>query len=144
MANFIAFLRVTTSLLFVLFLAWWCTRYLLPRLQGAQAGRNSAIVIVERIPLGMRSTLCLVRVGERYYLIGLTPGGMEYLAEIPADELQLTGNELAASPDFSEILAKSKVKVSQFREQFSERVERVKERKERGHADEQQKNNYDS
>lgn len=135
MGAFWAFLQFIVALSLVLLLAYWCTRFLLPRLQGAQTGRTQAMRIVERLPLGMRSSLFLVKVGERCFLVGLTPGGMQGLAEFPADELPPECSELPDVPDFAEMLAKSRAGAQKFREQLAGQVERVRERKERGHDD---------
>ena len=130
MDGFLAFLQVLFSLLFVLALAWWSTRYGLPLLQGTQTRRKSNMTVVERIPLGMRGALCLVKVGERFLLIGLTPTKIECLAEIPAAELHLPDGETQLPPDFAAILAKSKAETARLSRQLLRRAGRGKERKE--------------
>lgn len=142
MESFLAFMRVLFSLLFVLALAWWCTRYGLPLLLGTQARRKSNMVVVERIPLGMRGALCLVKVGERFLLIGLTPVKIEYLAEIPVAELQVPEGEAHHPPDFAAILAKSKAKTSSLGRQILRRAGRVKERKDQEHDHPQEKDHH--
>jgi len=142
MESFLAFMRVLFSLLFVLALAWWCTRYGLPLLQGTQARRKSNMAVVERIPLGMRGSLCLVKVGERFLLIGLTPVKIECLAEIPASELHVPEGEPPLPPDFAAILAKSKAKTSSFGQRMLRRAGRVKERKDQGHDHPQEKDRH--
>ncbi|MCL4463780.1 MAG: flagellar biosynthetic protein FliO [Firmicutes bacterium] len=132
MDSFLEFMRVLFSLLFVLALAWWSTRYGLPLLQGTQARRKANMTVVERIPLGLRGTLCLVKVGERFLLIGLTPAKIERLAEIPASELQLPEEAAHLPPDFAAILAKSKAKTGRLSQQILRRARRVKERKDQG------------
>lgn len=137
MGGFWAFLQLLVSLSLVLLLAYWCIRYLLPRLHGVQSGRAQAMCIVERVPLGMRSSLCLVRVGERYFLVGLSPGGISSLAEIAADQLPEGCGTMPAVPDMGEVMARSRAGAQKFREQLAEQLERVRERKERGHDDRQ-------
>ncbi|MFW0860918.1 MAG: FliO/MopB family protein [Dethiobacter sp.] len=142
MDSFLTFLRVLFSLLFVLALAWWCTRYGLPLLQGTQTRRKSNVTVLERIPLGMRGALCLVKVGERFLLIGLTPAKIERLAEIPASELHLLDGEPPLPPDFATILAKSKAKTSNLSRQIMSRARRVKERKDQEHDHPQEKDHH--
>jgi flagellar biosynthetic protein FliO len=140
--NFIAVLRVFLSLTVVLVLAYWSIRYLLPRMQGNAKSNAGAMTVIGRLPLGIRSTLCLVQVGERCFLIGVTPGGMEFLAEVPADEIPALGPEMMPPPDFAEILAKSRASVNMFREKVEKKVGAAKAKKERGHEDEQQEKQH--
>ncbi|MDW7651482.1 MAG: flagellar biosynthetic protein FliO [Bacillota bacterium] len=140
MQTFIAVLRVLLSLAIVLLLAYWCIRYLLPRMQATGGTQTGILSVVGRLQLGVRSTLCLVRVGERYFLIGVTPGKMECLAEFPADELPLTVHEPPKQPDFAEILEKSKAGVQKFREKIQERTYNTSEKKEQGQENDQQDN----
>ncbi|EEG76516.1 FliO/MopB family protein [Dethiobacter alkaliphilus] len=112
-------------------MAWWSIRYLLPRLQTLTPARTGAMTVIERVSLGMRTSLCLVKVGERYFLIGVTPASMEYLAEVSEEDLPESGTEPADPPDFAEILANSKDKVNMFRSQLKERSGRVQEGKTR-------------
>lgn len=140
----LAFLRVLVSLTFVLFLAYWCTRYLLPRLQTGPAGRQTAMRVIERLPVGVRSTLCLVRVGERCFLIGVTPAGIATLAEIDPAQIPDGFDPAQGQPDFAKLLALSKEKVLIWGRSRAGRAGGAKELIKRGNADEHQENRHDS
>lgn len=108
MKTFFDVLQVIISLALVLFLAYYSIRVLLPRLQAGRTGYGGNLRVVERLPLGMRSNLCLVKAGEQYFLLGVTPGGMEFLAELPADAIR---HGIPVEPiQFSEILQNSKAR----------------------------------
>ncbi|MCW3488735.1 flagellar biosynthetic protein FliO [Dethiobacter alkaliphilus] len=141
---FIEAVKMMLALAVVIFLAWWSIRYLLPRLQTLTPARTGAMTVIERVSLGMRTSLCLVKVGERYFLIGVTPASMEYLAEVSEDDLPESGTEPPDPPDFAEILAKSKDKVNMFRSQLKERSGRVQERKDTENDHGQPEDNYRS
>lgn len=137
MEDFLVLMRVLGSLLFVLVLAWWATRYGLPL--GGHLRRKGNIAVVERIPLGLRGSLCLVRVGEKFLLIGVTTASMECLAEIPADQVQETDRQPPPPPDFAAIMAKSKAKISEFGKRWEKQAGAGKERKDQVHDKPQDK-----
>lgn len=71
---------------------------------NGQAGMQ----VIERITLGMRSSLCLVRVGKRYLVVGVTPTQVELIAEIDGEDLEFAEHEAALVPDFARMLKTSK------------------------------------
>ena len=137
-------IKIMLALSVVLFLAWWSIRYLVPRLQSLAPVPTGSMIVLERLSLGMRSSLCLVKVGERYFLIGITPGSMECLAEVSGTELPASTGEPPAPPDFAEILAKSKDKVNMFRKQLAARSGRVQERNDTENDNGQSENHHRS
>jgi flagellar biogenesis protein FliO len=103
----LAFAQVVISLGVVLFLAYYSLHNLLPRLQAGRMNLDSAMQVLEWIPVGMRCHLCLVKVGEQYFLIGVSAQSVQYLAEIPADSLPEKKATGWQQSDFSAILEKS-------------------------------------
>ena len=72
----------------VLALAWLCTRYLAGRGAGgfsAPRGRGK-LRLLEQQRLGKDAGVAVVRVGERYFLLGITPASVTRLAELSAEE----------------------------------------------------------
>lgn len=62
---------------------------------------GKAITVVEMRPLAPKSTLALVEVRGREYLLGLSPAGIQLLAEVSA-------NAGPAKPEFAALLAETK------------------------------------
>ncbi|MGB9660809.1 MAG: flagellar biosynthetic protein FliO [Moorellaceae bacterium] len=77
-----AWLRLFIFLPLVLLLAYVTVRYGLGRayFPGKGGGR---LRIVDRLPVGQKSALLVVRCGERYFLIGVGDGTPALLAELP-------------------------------------------------------------
>lgn len=76
-----AILRVILFLPIVVLLAYWSIRI------GASRGYfwqgSGSMRVVERLPLGPKAGLCIVKVGEEYYLIGFSEAGVNLLKELP-------------------------------------------------------------
>lgn len=123
-------LRILVSLGLVVFLAYWSLRVLLPRLQaGSRTGLGGSMRILDRLPLGMRSYLCVVKVGEQIFLISVTAGAVQYLAELPADGIGEMGADPPPPPNFSEILQSSLGAAENAWGQVLERTSLFKEKK---------------
>lgn len=110
----LAVIRVIFSLGLVIILCWLSIRILLPRLLPGNACRPAGLQIVERLPVGLRSYLCLVRLGERVFLLGVSAAQITMLAEIPAESISSgTGNtEQRPLPDFAALLQRSREQAS--------------------------------
>lgn len=80
-----ALLRLVGALLVVLPLAYGVTRWYGRSHQAAGAG-GRRLAIVEGLSLGPRRGLYVVRVGSRYYLIGVTERHIASLGELPREE----------------------------------------------------------
>lgn len=83
-----AILRLVIFLPLVLLLAYWSIRIGASRGQMWQGSRN--LRVVERIALGPKSGLCIVKVGQEYYLMGISEQRIELLKELPHYEEQET------------------------------------------------------
>jgi len=98
--------------------------------------------ILDRLPLGMRSYLCVVKVGEKIFLISVSPGSVQFLAEIPSDGIGELGADPPVPPSFSEILQSSRGAAENAWEQVLERASLFKEKK-RGSSHDKKDHNDD-
>ena len=73
---------------------------------GAQNFRESEqFKVLSRLALGREESLALVRAGERYFLLGITPTGISNLAEFSGEEAEgwlKTQESQPAPPSFRE------------------------------------------
>jgi len=90
MPTWLSLLWVTVCVAVILVLAYWFTRYVAVRgMPGAQSFRESEqFKVLSRLALGREESLALVRAGERYFLLGITPTGISNLAEFCAEEAE--------------------------------------------------------
>lgn len=79
---YLAVLRLIIFLPLVLLLAYAAVRYGLGRDWHSTRGRGE-LEILERLPLGPKNGLVVVRVAGRFFLIGLGDGVPALLAELP-------------------------------------------------------------
>lgn len=90
MDTWLLLLRLIISVVLVVGLAYWATR-LLGKWKGigdVGVGRSGIpIRPLSRTSIGKEQNLMLVQVGERYLLLGATPGGISTLAEFSQAEV---------------------------------------------------------
>lgn len=76
-----AVVRVIIFLPIVVLLAYWSIKL------GASRGQwwqdSGSMRVVDRLLLGPKAGLCIVKVGEEYYLIGFSEAGVNLLKELP-------------------------------------------------------------
>lgn len=137
MQSFIAVTRVLLSLAFVVFLAYYSIRLVLPRLQAGSASSRGTMCLIERIPVGMRGYICLVMVGRQYFLVGVSAAGIRLLAEIPPESLPAQEAQMPGYPDFAEVLRKSSTQARGYWRTIRRRLVR-NNIQERGPEDEQE------
>ncbi len=101
-------LRILISLSFVLVLAYWSLRVLLPRLYKGHIGLGGSMRVLDRLSLGMRSYLCIVKVNDKIFLISVSPGNVQYLTELCPEEVGEISDNLPAPSSFNEILKSSR------------------------------------
>jgi flagellar protein FliO/FliZ len=80
------FFYILLLLAFVVLLAYYSTR-LMAASRGGRLGAKRNMQIVEGIGVGVNATVQIVRVGERYYLLGVTKESVTLLT--PLDESQI-------------------------------------------------------
>ena len=90
-------------------LAYLFTRYVAGRGAGVlgMSGGNERFKVLARLSLGREQSVALVRAGERYLLLGVSPSRMTLLAELTQEEaeaLYVLPAGQPAPPSFSEAL----------------------------------------
>ena len=93
----------------IVVLAYLFTRYAAGRGGGflGAGGGNEQFKVLARLPLGREQSAALIRAGERYLLLGVTPSGVTLLAELSREEAQALyapPSEQAAPSSFGEAL----------------------------------------
>ena len=86
----LSLLWVVICVVVILALAYWFTRYVAVRgFPGTQGTRESEqFKVLARLTLGREESLALVRAGERYFLLGVTPSRITSLAEFSSEEAE--------------------------------------------------------
>ena len=87
-------------------------------LTGSGLGRSSGrLQVLDRLSLGKDHALLVVRVGERYFLLGCAPSGLTSLCELTAQEGEAWNAQSSASlssqramPDFGTMLRRMREK----------------------------------
>ncbi|WP_208558981.1 flagellar biosynthetic protein FliO [Marinilactibacillus kalidii] len=74
--------QMVAALLFIIVLA----NYLLKKLNKLNQGNSKAIKIIERVPVSKNSSLCIVQVGNQYFLMSFTDQSSEVIKEFSQQE----------------------------------------------------------
>ena len=64
----------------ILFLAYFCTKWIASVRMGAR--KNGFMKLISSMPVGGSNSVQLIRVGEKYFLIGVSKENITYLTEI--------------------------------------------------------------
>ena len=86
--DILSLLGVLLILLLVLGGCWLFTRWAGTGLMGglaAPAGQRQ-LKVLERLPVGKEQALLVVRLADRYFLLGSSPSGFSLLAELTEEE----------------------------------------------------------
>jgi flagellar protein FliO/FliZ len=100
--------QVTLALLLVLaavFLAAWFMR----RLRTIGSAGQATIEVVSQVALGARERAVIVKVGQTHLLLGVAPGRVNLLQQLPEGSVPTADKSTAApaGPDFASLLRKS-------------------------------------
>lgn len=71
--------------------------FLLRRWKGSIGRTNGPMQVVHIVPLGPRERLALVKVGERYLIVGVTPTSVTRISEV--DKIETIDATTAAPPN---------------------------------------------
>jgi len=106
----LSMLRVSAALVLVLGLVLGAS-WLLRRVRLFGGGPAPALGVVAQISLGARERAVVLRVGERQILLGVGPGNVRLLTELPAGATDLgeppAAAPRAATPNFRQLLRRS-------------------------------------
>lgn len=76
-----ALLRLVVFLPLILLLAYWSIK--LAAVRGPFSQNSKNIQLVERLPLGVKNSICVIKVTGQYYLMGVSEQRVELLKELP-------------------------------------------------------------
>lgn len=94
----------------VLLLSYWFTKHVVGRGKADGFGRSGGteqMEVLARLTLGKDQRVCVVRTGERYFLLGVTSAQINCLAEFTPEEAQtwcIKTESMQQHPSFSEAL----------------------------------------
>ena len=100
--TWLSLLWMVVCVVVILVLAYWFTRYVaargFPGVQGFQ--ESEQFKVLARLALGREQSLVLIRAGERYFLLGVTPTNVSNLAELTREDAEgwLRAQEQRPSP----------------------------------------------
>lgn len=107
--------------IFALIIIIWLANVLLRQLNKYTQGQSKSIQIIERFSISKNSSLAIVKIVERYYLMSFNDSSNEILKEFAANEvdemLEVMQDQTASSPSqlFTAInVTKIKDKYTQF------------------------------
>lgn len=81
-----ALLKTSGMLALVLALIYGLS-WLLKKQNFQSIGQGRHLTLIESMPVGKNEKLCLVKSGQRYLVLGISPGGIHQIDEIPADQM---------------------------------------------------------
>ena len=109
--NFMQFLSLIIVFVLLLVVAYFVTRWVGNMGQNRYANKN--IKIIEGIRIGPNKVVQIIKVGKKYFVVGMGKDEISYLGEVEEEDLNISEeNTVKPLPDFKEILAKAKQKVS--------------------------------
>ncbi|MCL2752628.1 MAG: flagellar biosynthetic protein FliO [Defluviitaleaceae bacterium] len=99
-----AFLGFAVALVFVVLLAYFSLRLIGRARGGVKADRN--IKIIEAIGVGVQSTIQLIKVGDKFFLIGVSRGNIVSLGEVDAESVTIEQGKNPSYVSFDKVLSK--------------------------------------
>lgn len=107
MNSYLQFLTVLIIFVFVLAVTWFFTRWMANLQKGRTYGSN--IEVIETYKITANKYIQIIKTGDKYLAIGIGKDTITMLAEIPAEQIQLSDKTGDAMPDFKKILEKAKI-----------------------------------
>ncbi len=98
-------LTVLLIFIFVLVLTYWTTRLAGNYKKQQMSGKN--IQVMETVSISASKYLQIIKVGSKYFVIGVSKDTITYLCEINEEELDFSNNN-GAGDSFKSILEKLK------------------------------------
>ena len=108
LSSLFSLIWLLVCVLVVVVLAWLFTRYVAGRggMIGVSGG-SERFKVLSRLPLGREQSAVLVKAGEKYLLLGVTPSEISLLRELTAEEAEAVyalPPDQPAPPSFGEAL----------------------------------------
>lgn len=103
-------LWMLVAVIVILYLSYRCSRYIASRggclPMTAKAG--GGMELLSRLPLAQDKQLVLVKAGTRFFLLGVSPAGVQLVAELTEEQIVATGSDGSSNegkiPSFADIL----------------------------------------
>ncbi|MCI9163302.1 MAG: flagellar biosynthetic protein FliO [Lachnospiraceae bacterium] len=76
--------RAVLTVVIVLVMAWWCSR-LLGKQWAVRTAGSGNIELIEQLQVGQDRRILLMKVGEKHFLVGVSPAGIQLLSEVEGD-----------------------------------------------------------
>lgn len=95
------------AVILILYLAFVCTRYI--GKTSKIKGSSRYIRLVDQIAVGQDRTIAVIKTGDSYLLLGITPSGITVLKELGEEELQELDDgpmQELQFPDFKSVMEK--------------------------------------
>ncbi|MBQ1687690.1 MAG: flagellar biosynthetic protein FliO [Lachnospiraceae bacterium] len=108
--NFLQMIAVLFVFVCILIVTYFVTRWIGTVGQTQYGNRN--IRVIEGCRVGPNKMVQIVKVGSKFYVLGVGKDEISYIGEMEEEELSMTENTLSPLPEFREILAKAKEKVA--------------------------------
>lgn len=106
--NFFQFVVLVIVFLVIMVVAYYVTRWV-GSIGNAQAN-NKNIRIIEGCRVGQNKFVQIVKVGSRYFLLGIGKDEISCLGEVKEEDLVITEDTVKPLPDFNQILTKMREK----------------------------------
>lgn len=107
--NFLQFIAVIFIFVAILVAAYFVTRWI--GTAGMSQYQNKNIRIIEGCRVGQNKMVQIVKVGNKYFVLGIGKDEISCLGEVKEEDLAITEDEIKPLPEFKDILAKVKEKV---------------------------------
>lgn len=100
-------LTVILLFVFVLLITWFTTRWI-ARIQKGQMAPGNNIEVIETARIATDKYIQIVRTGDKYLVIGVGKGEVNFLTELNPDEIQFREESTTPSINFSSVFERVK------------------------------------
>ena len=106
--NFLQFIAIIFIFVAILVAAYFVTRWI--GTAGMSQYHNKNIRIIEGCRVGQNKMVQIVKVGNKYFVLGIGKDEISCLGEVKEEDLAIAEDEIKPLPEFKDILAKVKEK----------------------------------
>lgn len=107
--NFLQCIAVIFVFVLILVAAYFVSRWI--GTTGMSQYQDKNIRIIEGCRVGQNKMVQIVKVGKKYFVLGIGKDEITCLGEVKEEDLAITEDEIKPLPEFKEILAKVKEKI---------------------------------
>ena len=108
--NFLQFIAILIMFVLVIVAAYFVSRWVGTIGQNHYGERN--IKVIEGCRVGPNKMVQIVKVGSKYFVLGVGKDEISYLGEVEEEDLSISENTINPLPEFQDILAKAKDKMT--------------------------------